>query len=233
MAIRRGLSAGEVEDFLGTYAALHGRYRLLRNLAGARHRLNEAANTLEYVFTKRLAHDLLGRVFRHGERILSVGCGDGRLEVGLARRGCTVYGVDKDPTSVGIARGLARRLGVSRTCRFRAVKGTALPFRTGTFDAVLYSHSLHEIDDKLAGLREAHRVLRPGGRAVILEDAPGRKDLRELQEGLRELFTARERRATFPRKPHPGALVAPVFLIRLIRRERAARGTPGNAKLPP
>jgi demethylmenaquinone methyltransferase/2-methoxy-6-polyprenyl-1,4-benzoquinol methylase len=45
----------------------------------------------------------------------------------------------------------------------------ALPFRTGTFDAVLVAFGIRNVTDRGAALAEMRRVLRPGGRAVVLE----------------------------------------------------------------
>jgi len=47
--------------------------------------------------------------------------------------------------------------------------GLHLPFPTASFDAVTISWGLRNFADRLAGLREMHRVLRPGGRAYVLE----------------------------------------------------------------
>jgi ribosomal protein L11 methylase PrmA len=61
--------------------------------------------------------DLAG--LRPGERLLDLGCGDGRIAIAAARRGAGAMGVDIDPRRVAEARAAARAAGLSRQARFR------------------------------------------------------------------------------------------------------------------
>ena len=110
-----------------------------------------------------------------GDRALDVACGTGRLTEALARavrpRGEAV-GVD-------VARGMLRRASV-RAARADGMDGIpayqeadalALPFDDGSFDAATIGFGLRNLPDYAAGLREMARVVRPGGRVVILEIA--------------------------------------------------------------
>lgn len=96
-----------------------------------------------------------------GSVILDAGCGEGRNAVPLARKGYRVVGLDR-----------SRRLlnAAPRHPRLRLVRGCyeKMPFRDRTFDAVLFLGTAlgYEGDDRQA-LREARRVLAPGGRLVI------------------------------------------------------------------
>jgi len=220
LARSRGVGDDELGRFLRTYAYRFGAHSLLRNLAAADFRLDASVNTLEYMFTKRLADSALRPYVREQDRVLSVGCGDGLLEVNLARRGCRVWGVDVDPNPVRVARVLARRLGVSEHCRFSRVSGTRLPFRRGSFDVVLYFHSLHEIRGPKGTLREANRVLDASGRVLVVDEAEEWKRIAHVLDG--GPFVLMEKRALFPGAIRAGGLARRVVLLHL-RRPRSAR----------
>lgn len=86
MAIERGLNEEDLDGFLEKYALQFGCNSLLKNLVGADFHLKQAANTLDYAFSKQLALETLSETFESGEKILSVGCNVGMLETNLARK---------------------------------------------------------------------------------------------------------------------------------------------------
>jgi arsenite methyltransferase len=113
---------------------------------------------------------------RPGERVLDVGAGRGEAVRFAERRvgpsGLAV-GVEYG-TPAGRAGGL-RRLVAGRTAGagafpIVAADAQALPFRDGTFDAVLSVNVLEALPDRRRGLAELRRVLRPSGRAVVAHD---------------------------------------------------------------
>jgi ubiquinone/menaquinone biosynthesis C-methylase UbiE len=109
-----------------------------------------------------------------GERLLiaDIGCGPGvsAIELARARPGATVVGLDVAPRMLGEAR---RRLRSSDLPpgRVRLVRGDAarLPFRSEAVDALTGHSLLYQLPDRGAALAEALRVLRPGGRLVVME----------------------------------------------------------------
>jgi len=113
------------------------------------------------------------------EQILDLCCGTGDLALALARRGASVTGADFSvPMLARGARKARRRRARLRLCGADALR---LPFRGATFDAACVAFGVRNLDDPLAGLREMRRVLRPGGRLVVLEFArPRRALLRRL-----------------------------------------------------
>lgn len=102
--------------------------------------------------------------------LADVGAGTGDLSARvLARSGATSRAVGIDP-SAGMLETSRRRLA-RFAGRYRAVLGAAeaLPLRDATVDRVISGFTLRNVSDLGASLREARRILRPGGVAVLLE----------------------------------------------------------------
>jgi SAM-dependent methyltransferase len=107
---------------------------------------------------------------RGGERVLEIGCGTGgeaRAHAAAAGRSGLVVGIDRDAELLSAALG---RLAPGRPAPC-FVRGDvlALPFRDARFDAVVADRVLHLLDDPALAVAELHRVLRPGGRALLTE----------------------------------------------------------------
>lgn len=98
-----------------------------------------------------------------GARVIDVGGGTGGVAERLARSGRRVLVVE--PGASLVAAGARRRRGV----RFVQGRAEALPAADGGVDAVLFIEVLHHVPDADGALREAARVLRPGGRLLIEE----------------------------------------------------------------
>jgi demethylmenaquinone methyltransferase/2-methoxy-6-polyprenyl-1,4-benzoquinol methylase len=111
-----------------------------------------------------------------GMRLLDVATGTGKLAAAAARaigRGGEVIGLDPSGPMLARARSLRVRDEDARLTWVQA-DGMALPFSSGTFDAVTIGFGLRNLPDAAAGLREMVRVLAPGGRVVVLEIAEPR-----------------------------------------------------------
>ena len=101
-----------------------------------------------------------------GLRVLEVGCGLGTDGAQFARAGALYTGVDLTEAAVSLAR---RRFELeSLPGEFRIADAENLDFADDSFDLV-YSHGvLHHTPDTARAVREVWRVLRPGGRAVVM-----------------------------------------------------------------
>ena len=75
------------------------------------------------------------------KRVLDLGCGDGRLALGVARFATRVEGIDPDPAAVAAAKRNARKAGV-RNVRFAAGAAQHLPYPDAAFDLVILSWTL-------------------------------------------------------------------------------------------
>lgn len=114
-----------------------------------------------------------------GKRIADVGTGIGHYPMLLARRTGRTYGVESDPTLLAEAR---RRVAAAHQPNIRIVEGSAihLPLRDGAVDVVLTS-LIDPDDTSLPAISEARRVLRPGGRLIVIGHY-GRDDVAALLE---------------------------------------------------
>lgn len=101
-----------------------------------------------------------------GKRLLEVGCGMGYDSLEFLRRGVRVTATDLTPNAVALARRHFELEGVTPD-EVRTANALDLPFESGTFDAVWANGVLHATGDTALAIREARRVLKPGGRAII------------------------------------------------------------------
>ena len=98
---------------------------------------------------------------------LDAGCGTGFLTFELAARGHRVTGVDFAPAMLVEARRKAAERGVS--VRFEEADAEQLPFPPRSFDLAISRHVLWTLPHPEAAIDEWMRVLRPGGRLVVVD----------------------------------------------------------------
>jgi demethylmenaquinone methyltransferase/2-methoxy-6-polyprenyl-1,4-benzoquinol methylase len=106
-----------------------------------------------------------------GDSALDVCCGTGDMALELAGRvspGGHVVGCDFSEPMLDLAREKARDRG-AEAVRFEWADALSLPYDAGRFDAVTVGFGVRNLADLDRGLREMTRVLRPGGRLVVLE----------------------------------------------------------------
>jgi ubiquinone/menaquinone biosynthesis C-methylase UbiE len=98
--------------------------------------------------------------------VLEVAPGPGFFSIELAKLGdFKITGLDISRTLVDIAIGNAREAGVK--VDFRLGNASAMPFADGSFDFIYCSAAFKNFSQPVQALDEMHRVLRPGGEAVI------------------------------------------------------------------
>ncbi len=109
-----------------------------------------------------------------------LGAGDGSFSLLLARRAARVIAVDSSEKMLDVGRELAARHDV-QNIEFRAGDMEELPIDAATIDVAFFSQSLHHALHPAHALEEAARILKPGGRLVILDLAKHRfEEAREL-----------------------------------------------------
>jgi SAM-dependent methyltransferase len=96
-----------------------------------------------------------------GRLTLDIGCGEGRLARDLKRLGHSVIGIDSSPSLIAAAQ------ESDPAMELRLSDAAALPLADGCADLAIAFMSLQDIDDMPAAVREAARVLEPGGRFCL------------------------------------------------------------------
>jgi len=109
---------------------------------------------------------------RLGDEVLDLAGGTGDIAALLSRlvgdRGRVVL-TDINDAMLAVGRRRLEDRGIVGNVRYVLVNAETLPFPAASFDAVTIAFGLRNVTDKEAALAEMHRVLRPGGRALILE----------------------------------------------------------------
>ncbi|HKS30369.1 MAG TPA: bifunctional demethylmenaquinone methyltransferase/2-methoxy-6-polyprenyl-1,4-benzoquinol methylase UbiE [Pyrinomonadaceae bacterium] len=142
------------------FARISGRYDLLNHLL--------SANT-DKRWRRLVAKSLQPALSSPEARALDVACGTGDLSLALAAAtSARVTGLDFCRPMLEHAARKARD-GAGRSCIFIEGDALRLPFKDETFDAVSIAFGLRNLSSLEKGLSELLRVLRPGGRACILE----------------------------------------------------------------
>jgi ArsR family transcriptional regulator len=100
--------------------------------------------------------------------VADLGCGEGYLTIEAARWARSVVAIDRSPAVLARARELAvRRRRTNITWKTGAIE--RLPLADQSVDVALLSQALHHATDPARALSEAARILRPGGRVLILD----------------------------------------------------------------
>jgi SAM-dependent methyltransferase len=122
-------------------------------------------------------------------RVLDLGCGPGLTAIALAqaRADTFIIGVDLAPRMIQVARRETERANLTRNISYVIADATALPFPDDAVDVTAAHSFLYLVRNRAAVLKEAHRVLRSGGRYASMEPCFGRAHDSILQRHWRDL----------------------------------------------
>lgn len=103
--------------------------------------------------------------------ILDVATGTGDLALQLARKlpNAHITGVDLSAGMIAVGRRKVSKAGLDDRISFREADCLALPFPDASFDCITVAYGVRNFANLLAGYREMHRVLRPGGTVCVIE----------------------------------------------------------------
>lgn len=114
----------------------------------------------------------------HGGRLLDICTGTADMALEAARQfpSARIVGVDFSRPMITRGTSKVERAGLAGRLQLQVAPAEALPFPDASFDAVSVAFGLRNVPDRQLGLREMRRVLKTGGRAVVLEftTPPGR-----------------------------------------------------------
>ena len=118
------------------------------------------------------------------QQILDVACGTGDSTIAIAKAaglGSRVTGVDISKEMMSLVMEKAAHEGVHDRIRLKVADGEDLPFEDASFHRVTCAFGIRNFENKNKGLEEFYRVLKPGGKAVILElSIPDNNAVRKL-----------------------------------------------------
>ena len=140
----------------GVFSSVASRYDLMNDLmSGGQHRL------WKHAFVRRVRP-------RTGETILDMAGGTGDVAFRLARSGASVTVADINPEMLVVGTERAKARGIEGLA-WAEENAEALSFAERSFDAYTIAFGIRNVTDIAAALREAHRVLKTGGRFFCLE----------------------------------------------------------------
>lgn len=147
---------------MGSMSAVENDYDLFAEA----YTVENDTSLLNAYYTRPAIVDLSGDVA--GRRILDAGCGSGAVSEVLRDRGAIVAGFDRSAKMVELAR---QRLGDDTDLRVADIS-QPLPYPDGAFDDCVAALVLHYLEDWTSPLAELRRVLKPGGRLIVVVNHP-------------------------------------------------------------
>lgn len=130
---------------------------------------------------------LLGEIKKE-HRVLDAGCGVGGTAIHLAKTiGCHVTGITLTPHQAETAIENAKKHGVSNLTEFHIMNYMSTSFTGESFDIITGLESICYAEPKLDFVKEAYRLLKPGGKVVLAENLQGKKVLNKQE--FDELYT--------------------------------------------
>jgi ubiquinone/menaquinone biosynthesis C-methylase UbiE len=176
----QGYNSDKLKALRKNYSWFLSEYSLLRALLRSKLPIDRYVQSLDFLVKR---HEVLAKEIKPRSTVLDIGCGLGLLACVLAKKDCHVHGIDIGEDNLKVAKRLSEMLNVEKLCAFQKAESNTLPFSTSTFEHVVLSWTLHDIqmENREPLLLECTRVLKPNGKLLIL-DPESQLDFNQIQE---------------------------------------------------
>ena len=139
---------------------------------------------VDRIWRRRALREIIDR--RQPQQLLDIACGTGDFSLAIAKRmhpGSHVTGIDLSEGMLDVMRGKVRKARLGERISCEQGDSEALRFADGSFDVAAIAFGIRNFEHREAALREILRVLKPGGRLVILElSEPDNRFLRHVYD---------------------------------------------------
>ncbi len=157
------------------------------------------ANTAVHISGPDLDALLEAGDFTGSERVIDLGCGVGHTAIAVAGRVAHVTGIDVTAEMLNEGQAQLARRKIANVTLMEG-DACAVPFPDGSFDAATCRFAAHHYPDQVASVREAVRVLKPGGRYLLVDSVapedPALDTFENMIEWLRDASHVRNYRAS-------------------------------------
>lgn len=124
-------------------------------------------------------------------KVIDIACGKGTTAIFIAERfGCNVTAIDIDAKLIEEAKYLTKKKGLKNKITYYVGDALKLPFNDNEFDIAVSQAMLVLIDDKVKAIKEANRVIKPGGKAGWLELSWKKEITKEFIEKVSTIICA-------------------------------------------
>ncbi|GAJ12899.1 unnamed protein product [marine sediment metagenome] len=149
-------------------------YVFMKILESSPQRYDAGINLLSLGHINKIHQDIVDNYITAGDEVLEIGCGTGTLAILCAEKGASVVGFDISYQMLAIARRRASERNLTDKIQLREMAATEIDnnFGDGTFDKIVSTLVFSEFypDEQKYVLREAYRILRPGGLLIIADE---------------------------------------------------------------
>lgn len=149
-------------------------YVFMKILESSPQRYDAGINLLSLGHINKIHQDIVENYITAGDEVLEIGCGTGTMAILCAEKGASVVGFDISYQMLAIARRKASERNLTDKIQLREMAATEMDnnFGDGTFDKIVSTLVFSEFypNEQKYVLREAYRILRPGGLLIIADE---------------------------------------------------------------
>ena len=159
-------------------------YVFMKILESSPQRYDAGINLLSLGHINKIHQDIVENYIAAGDEVLEIGCGTGTMAILCAEKGASVVGFDISYQMLAIARRKVSERNLTDKIQLREMAATEMDnsFGDGTFDKIVSTLVFSEFypDEQKYVLREAYRILRPGGLLIIADEVRSNSPWRRI-----------------------------------------------------